>query len=121
MTMPPIRKLAEATMDKSSLGNLILREGILTLPEFNELLAEFNDLKVEELLGQFLVRKDVLSPEKLELLLIRQEAERNGGVEKKHVRQALRLAHSTTQKVQDGVDDFVSCTQVALAKVTEAK
>ena len=114
-------KMVVASRDQSSLGNLLLREKILDQNELSELLAEFNDLKVEELLGQFLVRKGVLTPEKLQLLLIRQEAERNGGVERKHVQQALQLAHSTSQKVQQGVDDLVSCTQVAMAKVSEAK
>ena len=114
-------KMVLAARDQSSLGNLLIREKILDQDELAELLVEFNDLKVEELLGQFLVRKEILTPEKLELLLIRQEAERNGGVEKRHVKQALQLANSTSQKVQKGVDEFISCTQVAMAKASEAK
>ena len=114
-------KMVKASRDKSSLGNLLLREEIVTQPELSELLVEFNELKVEELLGQFLVRKEVLSPEKLELLLIRQEAERNGGVERQHVKRAMAIAQQTSLKVAEGVEDLVSSTQVAMAKVSEAK
>lgn len=119
--MPPIKTMAQASRDQSSLGNLILKEGILGHGELSELLAEFNELKVEELLGQFLVRKGVISQEKLELLLIRQSAARNGGVEKEHVKQALAICQRTSQTVMETVDDLVGSTQVALAKATEAK
>lgn len=119
--MPPIKTMVQASRDQSSLGNLILKEGILDHNELSELLAEFNDLKVEELLGQFLVRKEVISQEKLELLLIRQSAARNGGVEKEHVKQALAICRRTSQAMSDTVDDLVGSTQVALAKVNEAK
>ena len=114
-------KMARASRDKSSLGNLLLRDGAVTQNELSELLVEFNDLKVEELLGQFLVRKEVISPEKLELLLIRQEAERNGGVERQHVKRAMEIAQQTSNKVAQGVEDLVSSTEIAMAKVSEAK
>jgi len=95
--MPALKVMAQASRDQSSLGNLLLREGILGHGELSELLAEFNELKVEELLGQFLVRKGILSQEKLELLLIRQSAARNGGVERVHVKQAMAIAQRASQ------------------------
>ena len=119
--MAPLKKMAKASRDKSSLGNLLIRDGALDENELAELLVEFNELKVEELLGQFLVKREIITPEKLELLLIRQKAERNGGVEREHVQQAMRLAAKTSQKVTDGVEDFMSSTAVAMAKVSEAK
>ena len=119
--MATVHKMAKAARDKSSLGNLMLKEGLVGQNELAELLAEFNDLKVEELLGQFLVRKGVLAPEKLELLLIRQEAARNGGVEKQHIQRAMKIAAATSLKVVDRVEDLVSSTEIAMAKVSEAK
>jgi len=120
--MPPIAKMALASRDKSSLGNLLIREGLLDQAQLNELMVEFNDLKVEVLLGQFLVRKGVLPSEKLELLLIRQEAERNGGVETYHVKRAMALAQETSLKVVKGAEDLVSSAQMAMAaRATEAK
>ena len=119
--MAPLKKMAKASRDKSSLGNLLIRDGALDENELAELLSEFQGLKVEELLGQFLVRKEVLTPEKLELLLIRQEAARNGGVEREHVQRAMKIAQATSRKVTQGVDDFVSSTEIAMAKVSEAK
>jgi hypothetical protein len=119
--MPSFKKMAMATMDESSLGNLMIREKLVSQTELSELLAEFNSLKVEELLGQFLVRKNILSPEKLELLLIRQEAERTGGVGRQHVLRALNVAKQSSKKVSDGVDDFVANTRLVMAKVSEAK
>ena len=119
--MPPLKIMAQASRDQSSLGNLILKEGILGHDELSELLVEFNELKVEELLGQFLVRKGVLSQEKLELLLIRQSAARDGGVERKHVKQAMAIAQRTSQAVLECADGFVSDAQAALAKASEAK
>ena len=119
--MPPLKKMAKASRDKSSLGNLLIREGVLCQAELSELMAEFNELKVETLLGQFLVQKGALTPEKLQLLLIRQEAERNGGVEKEHVKRAMEIAQQTSQKVAKGVEELVSSTEIAMAKVSEAK
>jgi hypothetical protein len=119
--MAPVSKMAKASRDKSSLGNLMLKEGLVDDNELAELLVEFNEQTVEELLGQFLVRKEVLTPEKLELLLIRQEAARNGGVERQHVQRAMKIATATSLKVANGVDELMSSTQVAMAKVSEAK
>jgi len=119
--MPPLKVLAQASRDETSLGNLILKEGILRHDELVGLLSEFQELKVEELLGQFLVKKGVITEEKLELLLIRQAAARNGGVETQHVKQAIAIAQRTSQSLTDCVDGFVSDTTLALAKVNQAK
>jgi len=119
--MPSAKVFALATIDKTSLGNMLLEDGVLTHDELLDLLAEFQDLKVEELLGQFLVRRGVITPEKLQFLLIRQAASRNGGVEKVHLRQAIEIAQRTSENLSDTVDDFSSGMHAALAKVSEAK
>lgn len=102
---------SRATLDPNSLGNLVLREGLLTPKEFQNIFEEFASQSVNELLGQFLVRKGILCEEKLELLLIRQEAQENGGVEDIHVQRAMRIAERTGSQVSDCINDLVDTTE----------
>ena len=117
--MPGIKTLAKAALDRTSLGNLIVHEGLLDQNELDEFLAEFRRLRIEELFGQFLMKKGVLSEEKLELLLIRQSAIREGGANRGHVKQAIGVAHRTSQRIMNDVEEFMAETQAALAEVGE--
>lgn len=101
-----------AAKNPSSLGNLVVRDGVLSQYEFQELFSEFSKQSVNELLGQFLVRKNVLTDEKLQLLLIRQEALENGGVEDQHVVRAMRVADQASERVSSGIDDLMACSVV---------
>jgi hypothetical protein len=108
--MTGIKTLAKASLDRTSLGNLLVREGLLDQNELTELLAEFWDLNTDEHFGQFLVRKGILSKEKLELTLIRQSATRSGGAKRRHVEQAMEVARKTSQRIMqdlDGMLDFL--------------
>ncbi len=106
-----------AQQNSASLGNLVVKEGLLTSYEFQELFTEFSKQTVDELLGQFLVRKDVLTEEKLEFLLIKQEAIANGGVEDIHVARALKIADRARERVSRGIDNLVACADEAEVKV----
>ena len=102
--------MASAAKDKYSLGNLVVQEGLLTNFELGKFLEEFRGL-VDTLLGQFLVEKGVFSEEKLQLILNRQDAMRNGGIEHKHVMIAMNLAEKTQER-------FDSCSNELLASAS---
>lgn len=103
--------------DPTSIGNLVIREGLLTQSQLSELLHEFHESSIEVLLGKFLVSKGVMTEEKLELLLLRQSAERSGGVEHEHVMRALKIADSSQKKLNNGMDRFNESATSCLAKV----
>lgn len=113
------RKVSELppSEDPTSIGNLVVRHEMCTPLEMSRLLQEFQASTVEQLLGKFLVSKGILTEEQLELLLLKQAAERNGGVEHEHVMRALKLAESTGQKSEESTDRFIEATSRALAKV----
>lgn len=113
--MTGLKTLARASIDPFSLGNLVVGDGIVDSGELSELLSEFRQLNREELFGQFLVRKGVLSDEKLQLLLIRQSAVRSGGVQDKHVMQARELSDRTFRKAEKEVEDFFAEANKALS------
>jgi len=54
--------------------------------------------------------------ETLELLEIRDAAEKNGGVEDDHIQKALCVADRVRRKMSSDLDDLVSCTTRAVSK-----
>jgi hypothetical protein len=84
--------------------------------KLTELLSEFKESKTEGYFGQFLVRKGVLSREKLGILLIRQSAARNGGVGRRHVEQAKVIADRTSNRLMDELESFMDGLKKSLAK-----
>lgn len=115
--MPGLKTLARGALDETSLGSLVIGDGIVDRARMDELLSEFKSINSGGYFGQFLIEKGVLSREKLELLLIRQSAVRAGGATRKHVRQAMDVAHKTSQRIMDDVEEFMTRTQSALMKV----
>ena len=100
--------LFRAAQDDHSLGNLLVREGIITQFELGRLLAEFQGLTVEMLLGQFLIKKNIICEERLQLILNRQDALRNGGVDHKHVMIAIGIAERTRGRVDSCADELIT-------------
>lgn len=105
--MPGLKTLARASLDQSSLGNLLVEDGTVSPGELSELLYEFRKLSKNGLLGQFLIEKGVITKEKLQMLLIRQSAARSGGAKARHVTQAMELANKTSRKMLSELDDFI--------------
>lgn len=114
--MPGLKTLARATLDKTSLGNLLLKENIVDHEELNELLSEFRGVNSGGYFGQFLIKKGVLTREKLEFVLIRQSASRTGGVKDHHVERAKQIAAKTSMKLMEEVDGFLDGMNRALAE-----
>jgi len=102
--------------DPTSIGNLAVKEGYLTREKLSAIINEFHK-HAGVMLGQFMVECGSLSPEKLVLLLLKQKAARNGGVEHEQVMEAMALATSVQHRVDIQVDRFVSTTLAAAAKV----
>ena len=102
-----------AAKSPHSLGNLAVREKLISQEVFDGLLDEFLELPVEEHLGQFLVRKGVMSQERLELFLIKQAALRNGGVEDLHVRQAMQVADRVSSELTESADELIVIAEAA--------
>lgn len=102
--------------DPTSLGNLVLAEGLLTEDEFDELMDEFNDTRIESLLGRFLVTRGVITEEKLELLLIRQKAKRNGGVDASHIMEAMEIAEKAERRAKAADAKFLAVADVFINK-----
>lgn len=109
-------KFLLASMDETSLGNLLVSGGVLDRAGLSRLLEEFKTLDDGTLLGQFLVSKKVLSPERLEFMLMKQEARRNDGVTTEHVSKAFDLAHGATDRVLRGVEELIQRATEAKAK-----
>lgn len=66
------REIAPAA-DQTSLGNLLVSAGHLSPEELGPLIEEFNITRnVDQLLGQFLVDRGVITKDELELALLRQ-------------------------------------------------
>lgn len=110
------RKFRQAAQDKTSLGNLLVSGGVLDHARLSRLLEEFKTLDDGTLLGQFLVSKKVLSPERLEFMLMKQDARRNDGVTTEHVSKAFDLAHGATSRVLKGVEELIQHAAEAKAK-----
>jgi len=100
----------KAAQDKNSLGNMLVREGVITQFELGQLLVEYQAYPSRILIGQFFVEKNLISEEKLQLLLNRQDADRNGGVHRKHVTCVMDIARETQGRVD-------SCTTKLLASM----
>lgn len=101
-TPPPI-----PDQDPTSIGNLLVRSGLCTREHLDQLLKEFSRSSVEELFGQFLLAKSILTEEQLEFLLIKQLAERNGATNSQ-VTRAIKIAGTSQEKVSAGVDELNS-------------
>lgn len=108
--------LIDPEADPTSIGNLIVADGLITHEKLLELVVEFQQY-AGSMLGIFLVEKGVLSAEKLQLVLLRQKAVRNGGVEHEHVMEAMRIADGMQARVTTQVDRLVSVTAFAASKV----
>lgn len=116
----PSREDSTPGDDPTSLGNMVVRHGLCSRAQMIEFLVEFNRSTREQLLGQFLVAKDVLSDEQLQMMLIKQEAER-GGVKHSHVMKAMEVVEKSNQKIVDGVELLNDAAILALAKTAEGK
>jgi len=73
------KQLPPPSEDPSSIGNIIVGLGILSKDLFQEFIREFQELEIEILLGRFLVEKEVLTEEQLELALLTQKKMRSNG------------------------------------------
>lgn len=102
--------------DATSIGNLVLRSGLCSKEELSIFIEERNQSTEKGLLGMFLVSKKVLTEEMLEILLLRQAAERNGGVEAAHVVRALEIEGLSRQRVKQSLERLTTATHAALAK-----
>lgn len=107
--------------DPTSIGNLIVKEGLCSKEELNRMVIEFSKASIEMLLGKFLVGKGVLSQERLEILLLKQQADRGDGVEHEHVIEAMKIATNSQEKVNNGIDKLNTATEAALSKASLAK
>lgn len=114
--MPGLKTLARASLDKTSLGNLLLKEKVINQDELTELLSEFKSVNSGGYFGQFLITKGVLTREKLEFVLIRQSASRTGGVKDHHVERAKQIAAKTSMKLMEEADGFLDGMNRALAE-----
>lgn len=119
--MPGPKTLAKGFLDQFSLGKLAVEDGVISPDELSELLSEFRYRQKGILFGQFLVEKGVLTNEKLQLLLIRQSAARGGGVEKRHVVQAMDLANKTSRRMMRELDGFLRDVHALSVRVGEIK
>lgn len=114
--MPGLKTLARATLDKTSLGNLMVKEGIIGSDELIELLSEFRSSDAGGYFGQFLLERGVLSREKLEFVLLRQAAARDGGIQRQHVDRAKEIAAKTSVKLSIEMDNFMDGLNRSLAE-----
>jgi hypothetical protein len=105
----------DPSVDPTSIGNLIVKEGLLTKVQLEEMVKEFKQL-AGVMLGQFLVEHGILTVERLQIVLLKQQAARNGGVEHTQVMEAFRLAASVQDRVDSQVDRLLAVTSVVVAK-----
>jgi len=109
--------------DPTSLGNLLVQDGILTQFQLSEVLYEFRrsragDLleQFESMLGEYLIEKSIITEEKLQLVRIRQSAVRNGGVEHHHVMEAMKVAEKTQSKQDSCADELLAASSCLALK-----
>lgn len=116
-----VKRCIDAAIDPTSLGNLLVKEGILSDVEFGKYLDEFKNIDADVLLGQFLVREGFLAEEVLQVILIKQRALRNGGVEDEHLEEALEIARRSSGLVDSCAEELCLVTSEALANYSKAE
>ena len=110
--------------DPSSLGNLIVQEGILTPEQFAVFLSDFQSARIDMLLGQFIRSKKKANGEpymtdhELEVLLLKQERMRNGG---RVGHEAVLKMMDVAQRSQDELSSEVSEFNAAMLKANGEK
>ena len=100
--------------DPTSIGNLIVTEGLLTHEHLVELVAEYR--ASSRMLGEFLVEKGVLDSEQLRVILLKQNVLRQGGVTHRHVLTALQIARDVDERMARQMDKLLRVTSTAIAK-----
>lgn len=106
-TLPPAE-------DPSSLGNIFIEHGLVTHEQFAGLLAEFQNMKVEMLIGQFLVSQTIITQEELDLMLLKQDRMRKGGGT---THASLMKIMDIAQRTQEATGDEVRELNVVMLKV----
>ncbi len=104
--------LLDPSSDPSSIGSLIRSQGLVSEDEFDNLLSQFQNLTVGQLLGEFMVSKEKLTKEQLDLLLIKQRQMRNGGrTSHRDVMDAIGIAQRTGQRRDTELVALASCIE----------
>jgi hypothetical protein len=102
--------------DPTSIGNLLLEERLLTRDQLQLYVNEFKE-NVGHFIGSFLVSKGVLTEPKLAVVLLKQKARRNGGVEHEHVMDVIKVAERTQLQVDTSIDRLMN----VMARATGGK
>jgi hypothetical protein len=113
MGVSSTRKFRLASLDETSLGNLLVAGGVLDRERLGDLLEEFKVLDDGTLLGQFLVSKKVLTQERLEFILMKQDAKRHDGVTNEHLLKAFDIAQVATDRVSQSMEEVIRHTTKA--------
>lgn len=103
--------------DPASIGNLIVESGVVTREEFERLLMEFQSLTVQELMGEFFVRKvENFTYEQLKVLLAQQKRMRGEVLEHAEIMGVIQLANDVQERATQEVETFLRVVDEAKVK-----
>ena len=106
--------------DPTSLGNLLVDKAIVTSEELVDLIKEFRTGHIETLLGQFLVKKGLLTEEQLDLILVQQKKLRNGAYPEHYMTMELMdIADRTQGNILKEVEEFTSMVKALSVKASK--
>lgn len=111
----PSRDREAAKKDCASLGNLLLKAGMITPEQLQEAL-DFQDDNPDRMLGEALVQMGAVEKEIVEALLVAQQAKR--AASKKSVAEVVEIAKNRKKPLAAAHDGYVTAA-MALKKVEE--
>lgn len=100
-------------LDETSIGNVLVEMGLLTLESLSDLVNKFKSLDQDELLGQFIVKNTDITQDQLDIALVKQYKMR-GKLTHANVVKALDASLNTQQKVVAGVTGLCVAAQEIL-------
>lgn len=101
--------------DPSSIGNILVSMGLIKQEELEKLVIEFKKTE-DQLLGEFLIKKSIITTENVELALIKQRAMRNERQTHAAVINAYELSEKVNQKLISTADGIISLSKSLTSK-----
>ena len=101
--------------DPTSIGNILIAMGVLKQEELDHLVSEFNECK-DELLGEFLVRKEIgVTEDHIESALLKQQLLREEFTTES-VTKAMEISNKRDRRIIGNIEEIVSISRTLVGK-----
>jgi hypothetical protein len=106
--MPP-------TEDPTSIGNVLIAMGFIAKDDLDALVRDFVSTK-DEMLGEFLVKKQAVSKDDVETALIRQKVLRRE-FSHESMREVLVINQNRNDRISTSIESVLTASRLVLGKV----